>query len=100
MLWASEEETKHWYHEALRHATVAVGNRDEVEMAVGTDGPLDASAALLDLGLELAVVKQGPRGCHVVSTPPGYDLYYLNVMAGPVREWKMKNDPEHEWLLG
>jgi 5-deoxy-glucuronate isomerase len=40
-----------------------------------------------------------PRGYHVVSTPPGYDLYYLNVMAGPVREWKIKNDPEHEWLL-
>ncbi len=41
-----------------------------------------------------------PRGYHAVSTPPGYDLYYLNVMAGPVREWKIKNDPEHEWLLG
>jgi 5-deoxy-glucuronate isomerase len=41
-----------------------------------------------------------PRGYHAVSAPPGYDLYYLNVMAGPVREWKIKNDPEHEWLLG
>lgn len=40
-----------------------------------------------------------PRGYHVVSAPPGYDLYYLNVMAGPVRQWKVKNDPEHEWLL-
>ncbi len=40
-----------------------------------------------------------PRGYHAVSTPPGYDLYYLNVMAGPVREWRVKNDPEHEWLL-
>ena len=41
-----------------------------------------------------------PKGYHVVSTPPGYDLYYLNVMAGPVREWRIKNHPEHEWLLG
>lgn len=41
-----------------------------------------------------------PEGYHVVSAPPGYDLYYLNVMAGPIREWKVKNDPEHEWLLG
>jgi 5-deoxy-glucuronate isomerase len=41
-----------------------------------------------------------PRGYHAVSAPPGYDLYYLNVMAGPVREWKIKNDPDHEWLLG
>ena len=40
-----------------------------------------------------------PRGYHAVSAPPGYDLYYLNVMAGPVREWKVKNDPDHEWLL-
>ncbi len=40
-----------------------------------------------------------PRGYHVVSAPPGYDLYYLNVMAGPVREWRIRNDPDHEWLL-
>jgi 5-deoxy-glucuronate isomerase len=40
-----------------------------------------------------------PAGYHAVSAPPGYDLYYLNVMAGPVREWKVKNDPDHEWLI-
>jgi 5-deoxy-glucuronate isomerase len=40
-----------------------------------------------------------PRGYHAVSAPPGYDLYYLNVMAGPTREWKFKNDPDHEWLF-
>jgi 5-dehydro-2-deoxygluconokinase len=62
MLWESEEETKHWYREALQHVTVAVGNQEEVKMAVGTDDPLEASEALLDLGLQLAIVKQGPRG--------------------------------------
>lgn len=62
MLWESERETEHWYREALRHATVAVGNQEEVRMAVGTEDPLEASEALLDLGLELAIVKQGPRG--------------------------------------
>lgn len=40
-----------------------------------------------------------PGGYHVVSAPPGYDLYYLNVMAGPIREWKFTNDPDHEWLF-
>ena len=40
-----------------------------------------------------------PRGYHAVAAPPGYDLYYLNVMAGPTREWKFKNDPDHEWLF-
>lgn len=62
ILWESEEETRRWYREALEHATVAVGNQEEVEVAVGTGDPLDASAALLDLGIELAIVKQGPRG--------------------------------------
>ena len=40
-----------------------------------------------------------PAGYHGVAAPPGYDLYYLNVMAGPIREWQVKNDPDHEWLL-
>jgi 5-deoxy-glucuronate isomerase len=40
-----------------------------------------------------------PKGYHPVSAPPGYDLYYLNVMAGPIREWRFKNDPDHEWLF-
>jgi 5-dehydro-2-deoxygluconokinase len=62
MLWKSKEETERWYREALRHATVAVGNQDEVEVAVGTRDPFEASAALLDLGLEIAIVKRGPEG--------------------------------------
>ena len=40
-----------------------------------------------------------PRGYHTVSAPPGYDLYYLNVMAGPTRTWAIQNDPNHEWML-
>jgi 5-deoxy-glucuronate isomerase len=40
-----------------------------------------------------------PRGYHTVSAPPGYDLYYLNVMAGPTRAWAVSNDPDHAWTL-
>lgn len=40
-----------------------------------------------------------PRGYHTVSAPPGYELYYLNVMAGPARLWAVANDPDHEWTL-
>lgn len=40
-----------------------------------------------------------PRGYHTVSAPPGYELYYLNVMAGPVRRWVVQNDPDHAWTL-
>jgi 5-deoxy-glucuronate isomerase len=39
-----------------------------------------------------------PRGYHPVGAPHGYDLYYLNVMAGPQRKWVFKNDPAHDWL--
>jgi 5-deoxy-glucuronate isomerase len=38
-----------------------------------------------------------PRGYHTVSAPPGYEVYYLNVMAGPTRFWAVVNDPDHEW---
>jgi 5-dehydro-2-deoxygluconokinase len=47
---------------ALAHATVAVGNQDEVAVAVGTRVPFEASEALLELGVELAIVKRGPDG--------------------------------------
>ncbi len=40
-----------------------------------------------------------PRGYHPVGAPHGYDLYYLNVMAGPKRVWRFHNDPAHEWLM-
>ncbi|SES05723.1 5-deoxyglucuronate isomerase [Gracilibacillus ureilyticus] len=40
-----------------------------------------------------------PEGYHPVSGVPGYESYYLNVMAGPVRTWKFHNDEEHEWLV-
>lgn len=40
-----------------------------------------------------------PRGYHPVAAPPGYDVYYLNVMAGPHRTWKFHNDPDHRWIM-
>jgi 5-deoxy-glucuronate isomerase len=40
-----------------------------------------------------------PRGYHPVGTPHGYDLYYLNVMAGPHRQWIFRNDPAHDWIV-
>ncbi len=40
-----------------------------------------------------------PKGYHPVGAPHGYDLYYLNTMAGPRRIWRFHNDPAHEWLM-
>jgi 5-dehydro-2-deoxygluconokinase len=64
------------YREALGHASVAVGNREEAAVAVGDLAPLEAARALLELGVELAVIKQGPNGVlaanadEVVEAPP------------------------------
>jgi 5-deoxy-glucuronate isomerase len=41
-----------------------------------------------------------PRGYHPAGAPHGYDLYYLNVMAGPKRQWIFRNDPQHSWIVG
>ena len=40
-----------------------------------------------------------PKGYHPVGAPHGYDSYYLNVMAGPKRQWIFNNHPDHEWML-
>jgi 5-deoxy-glucuronate isomerase len=58
------------------------------------DRSLDESLAVEDRDLVMV-----PRGYHPVVVPFGYDSYYLNVMAGPKREWYFKNDPVHEWML-
>ncbi|MFJ6831958.1 5-dehydro-2-deoxygluconokinase [Streptomyces sp. NPDC091209] len=62
MFWEDPASARPFYAEALRHATVAVGNVDEVEIATGEREPHAAAAALLEAGAELAVVKQGPKG--------------------------------------
>jgi 5-dehydro-2-deoxygluconokinase len=62
MFWPSREAARAALAEALPHATVAVGNLDECETAVGIADPPVAAQALLDRGVALAVVKQGPAG--------------------------------------
>jgi 5-deoxy-glucuronate isomerase len=52
---------------------------------------------------ELILVQDGdvvlvPRGYHPVGAAHGYDLYYLNVMAGPRRAWRFTDDPDHAWI--
>jgi 5-dehydro-2-deoxygluconokinase len=60
--WADPSLARAYYAEALRHTTVAVGNLDECEVATGEREPYAAAKALLAAGVELAVVKQGPKG--------------------------------------
>lgn len=62
MFWESPAAAAEQVRRALTQVTVAVGNREECEIAVGETNPHKAADALLDLGVQLAVVKQGPRG--------------------------------------
>ncbi|MGC0331869.1 5-dehydro-2-deoxygluconokinase [Streptomyces sp. SAI-170] len=67
MFWQDPDTARPFYAEALRHATVAVGNLDEVEVATGEREPHAAARALLAAGVRLAVVKQGPKGVLAVG---------------------------------
>jgi 5-deoxy-glucuronate isomerase len=58
------------------------------------DRSLDEAMAVEDGDIVLV-----PKGYHPCAACHGYDLYYLNVMAGPKRTWKFHNAPEHEWLM-
>jgi len=58
------------------------------------DGTLDETMAVSDGDVVLV-----PRGHHPCGSPYGYEMYYLNVMAGPLRKWRFKNHPDHDWIF-
>ncbi|OOF71143.1 5-deoxy-glucuronate isomerase [Rodentibacter caecimuris] len=57
------------------------------------DRSLDECMAVYD-----GDVVQVPKGYHPVSTIAGYNNYYLNVMAGPIRKWKFSWEEDHRWI--
>lgn len=83
MFWAEPAEASEQVARALEHVTVAVGNREECEVAVGETDPVRAADALLERGVELAIVKQGPKGVlaktrsETVEVPP-YPVAVVN----------------------
>jgi 5-deoxy-glucuronate isomerase len=79
------EET--YYHRLARGAGFAL------QRVYTDDGSLDETMAVGDGDVVLV-----PRGYHPVGAPHGFDLYYLNVMAGPVRDWKFTMAPDHQFL--
>jgi 5-deoxy-glucuronate isomerase len=80
------EET--YYHRMARPHGFAV------QLVYTDDRSLDEAIQLRDGDVVLV-----PRGYHPVAAGPGYDLYYLNVMAGPRRQWLVRTDPAHRWQL-
>ncbi|MDT7641369.1 MAG: 5-dehydro-2-deoxygluconokinase, partial [Pseudonocardiales bacterium] len=71
MFWPSREAAREQYQQALPYVSVAVGNQDECDTAVGIRDPHEAAQALHAAGIELAVVKQGPKG--VLASVRGAD---------------------------
>jgi 5-dehydro-2-deoxygluconokinase len=106
MFWESPATAKEQVQRALQHVTVAVGNREECEIAVGETNPHKAADALLDLGVELAIVKQGPRGVlgktrhSSVTVPPNEvdvvnglgagDSFGGSLIHGLLRSWPLE----------
>ena len=58
------------------------------------DGTLDETMTVKNHDVVLV-----PRGHHPCAAPHGYEMYYLNVMAGPLRKWRFVADPDHAWLM-
>jgi 5-deoxy-glucuronate isomerase len=80
------EET--YYHRMARPEGFAV------QLVYTDDRSLDEAIQVRDGDVVLV-----PRGYHPVAAGPGYDLYYLNVMAGPRRRWLVTTDGDHRWQL-
>lgn len=84
MFWDSIEEAREQVDAALGFVTVAVGNKEECFVAVGESDPDKAAQALLDRGVELAIVKLGPEGVmaktrdETVIVPP----HFVDVVNG------------------
>ncbi|GBQ11433.1 5-deoxy-glucuronate isomerase [Swaminathania salitolerans] len=79
------EET--YYHRLKR------GSGFALQRVYTKDGSLDEAMAVADRDVVLV-----PKGYHPVGAPHGFDLYYLNVMAGPRRAWKFSMDPDQAHL--
>lgn len=65
-----------------------------VQRVYTDDRTLDETILVQDRDVVLV-----PKGYHPVGAAHGYDLWYLNVMAGPRRIWRFHNDPAHSWML-
>ena len=84
VLWPSEEAAREQIGGAVSHATAAVGNRRECDVAVGSADPDEAADTLLERGVELAVVKLGSEGV-LVATPDErtrVDVVPVEVVSG------------------
>lgn len=79
MFWKTEADATRNAELALAHCTVAIGNREECRVAVGETEPMRAARALLERGVELAIVKQGPKGVLAVTADETIEVPSIKV---------------------
>ncbi len=79
MFWGSRAEAHAQVERALPRVTIAVGNLDEMVTAVGEDDPVRAGHALLERGIELAIIKKGSRGVLAMTTDETVEVDPLRV---------------------
>lgn len=84
MFWENPQDATAQISKALDHVTVAVGNQEECEVAIGESDPHRAADALLERGLELAIVKQGPKGVLAKTKTETVEVapYFVDVVNG------------------
>ncbi|WP_080792768.1 5-dehydro-2-deoxygluconokinase [Corynebacterium pacaense] len=84
MFWQDPAEAAAQAEWALSLSTVAVGNKEECQIAVGETEPERAARALLDRGVELAIVKQGPKGVMAMTSEETVEVppFFVDVVNG------------------
>lgn len=84
MFWDSPNDARKQIDRIWGNVTVAVGNREECLVAVGETDPSRAADALLDRGVELAIVKQGPKGVLAKTKEEAVEVapYFVDVVNG------------------
>lgn len=116
MFWDTSAAATAQVQRALTQVTVAVGNREECAIAVGETDPHKAADALLDLGVEVAIVKQGPAGVlgktkkesvlvapntvKVVNGLGAGDSFGGSLIHGLLRDWPLAKTLRHANAAG
>jgi len=81
------------YLEETYYHRIAPDNGFGIQRVYTEDGELDETMAVRDGDVVLV-----PKGHHPCAAVYGFEMYYLNVMAGPLRKWRFKFDPAVEWI--
>jgi 5-deoxy-glucuronate isomerase len=81
------------YLEETYYHRINPGTGWGIQRVYTDDRSLDETMAVANHDVVLV-----PKGHHPCGALYGHEMYYLNVMAGPIRKWRFAFDPDHEWV--